>query len=119
MLNKCIYQQFYSFYHGFHSVCASNALLVSVTKLHKKKTFSIKGFFRKCGQIRSFLQIWSHLLKKSLIENFVFCAVSYLFYRSKWESNNYFEHIFHPINTFLVRSVFGTLLDLDDPYIIV
>jgi len=28
MLNKSIYQQFYSFYHGFHSVCASNALLL-------------------------------------------------------------------------------------------
>ncbi|XP_047127439.1 probable E3 ubiquitin-protein ligase HECTD2 isoform X1 [Hydra vulgaris] len=27
-MNKCIYQQFYSFYHGFHSVCASNALLL-------------------------------------------------------------------------------------------
>ena len=25
--------------------------------------------------IRSFLQIWSHLLKKSLLENFIFCAV--------------------------------------------
>ena len=36
---------------------------------------SIKNFFSKCDQIRSFLQIWSHLLKKSLIENFIFCAV--------------------------------------------
>ena len=38
--------------------------------------FSIKDFFSKCDQIRSFLRIWSHLLKKSLIENFIFCAVS-------------------------------------------
>ena len=37
--------------------------------------FSIKGFFSKCDQIRSFLRIWSHLLKKSLMEDFVFCAV--------------------------------------------
>ena len=37
--------------------------------------FSIKDFFRECDQIRSFLQIWSHLLKKSLTENFIFCAV--------------------------------------------
>ena len=29
----------------------------------------------KCDQIRSFLRIWSHLLKKSLTENFIFCAV--------------------------------------------
>ena len=26
-------------------------------------------FFSKCDQIRSFLRIWSHLLKKSLMEN--------------------------------------------------
>ena len=37
--------------------------------------FSIKDFFSKCGQIRSFLQIWSQFLKKSLLEKFVFCAV--------------------------------------------
>ena len=30
--------------------------------------FSIKDFFRKCDQIRSFL-------KKALMENFIFCAV--------------------------------------------
>ena len=29
--------------------------------------------------MRSFLWIWSHLLKKSLIENFIFCAVCALF----------------------------------------
>ena len=34
--------------------------------------FSIKDFFSKCDQIRSFLRIWSHLLKKSLMENFIF-----------------------------------------------
>ena len=37
--------------------------------------FSIRDFFSKCDQIRSFLQIWSHLLQKSLMENFTFCAV--------------------------------------------
>ena len=37
--------------------------------------FSIQGFFSKCDQIRSFVQIWSHLLKKFLTENFFFCAV--------------------------------------------
>ena len=34
--------------------------------------FSIKDLFIKWDQIRSFLQIWSHLLKKSLMENFIF-----------------------------------------------
>ena len=37
--------------------------------------FSIKDFFSKCDQIRSFRRIWSHLLKKSLMENLIFCAV--------------------------------------------
>ena len=39
-----------------------------VTSLNKK-------WVSKCDQICSFLQIWSHLLKKSLMENFIFCAV--------------------------------------------
>ena len=37
--------------------------------------FSIKYFCSKCDQIRSFLWICSHLLKKPLVENFIFCAV--------------------------------------------
>ena len=41
----------------------------------QKMKFSIKGFFSKCEQIREKLRIWSHLLKKSLMENFIFCAV--------------------------------------------
>ena len=42
---------------------------------HKKLKFSIKNFFSKCDQIRNSLRIWSHLLKKSLMGNFIFCAV--------------------------------------------
>ena len=41
----------------------------------QKMKFSIKDFFSKCDQIRRKLQIWSHLLKKSLMENFIFCVV--------------------------------------------
>ena len=37
--------------------------------------FSIKNFFTKCDQIHRKLRIWSHLLKKSLMESFIFCAV--------------------------------------------
>ena len=33
--------------------------------------FSIKDFLSKCDQIRRKLQIWSYLLKKSLVENFI------------------------------------------------
>ena len=39
----------------------------------QKMKFSIKDFFSKCDQIRSFLRICAHLLKKSLMEKFIFC----------------------------------------------
>ena len=48
----------------------------------QKMTFSIKDFFSKCDQIRRKLQIWSHLLKKSLMENVIFCVVYILFVRN-------------------------------------
>ena len=41
----------------------------------QKMKFSIKDFFSKCEQIRRKLRIWSHLLKKYLMENFIFCTV--------------------------------------------
>ena len=44
----------------------------------QKMKFSINDFLSICHQIRGFLRIWSHLLRKSLMENFVFCAVSIL-----------------------------------------
>ena len=43
--------------------------------LREKMKFPIKDFFCNCEQIRSLLQIWSHLLKKFLKGNFIFCAV--------------------------------------------
>ena len=54
-----------------------NSFKISITlcqfiTLHKKIKFSIKDFFSKCGQICSFLWIWSHLLQKSLMENVIF-----------------------------------------------
>ena len=40
--------------------------------------YSINDFFRKCYQIRRKLRMWSYLPKKSLMENFIFCAVNFL-----------------------------------------
>ena len=45
-------------------------------KVTAQKIFSIKDFFSKCYQIPRKLRVWSHLLKKSLMENIIFCAVS-------------------------------------------
>ena len=63
-----------------------NLHMISETEIDKSfplhstiNEFSIKDFFSKCDQIRSFLRIiWSHLLKKTLMENFIFCKVSKL-----------------------------------------
>ena len=43
--------------------------------------FSIKAFFSKCDQIHRKRRIWSHLLKKSLMKNFIFCAVQNILLR--------------------------------------
>ena len=51
--------------------------LVKVTA--QKMNFSIKDSFSKCDQIHRKLRIWSHLLKKSLMENVFFYKVSFNF----------------------------------------
>ena len=59
---------------GFFTTVSKNSL--SLKRKHftsQKMKFSIKEFFSKCDQIRR--KIWSHLLKKSLMENLIFCAV--------------------------------------------
>ena len=59
-------------------MCKSNeklTILTYILRTAQKMKFSIKDFFSKCDQIRSFLRIWSHLLKKSSMENFIFCTV--------------------------------------------
>ena len=48
---------------------------LTTTSTLQKMKLSIKDFFSKCEQIRTFLRIWSHLLKKSLMESFIFYAV--------------------------------------------
>ena len=63
-----------------------NSMLV--LSLHKKWKFSIKNFLSKCDQIRKKLRIWSHLLKKSLMENFIFLQ--------------YMLHVFHQWDLFQI-----------------
>ena len=45
---------------------------ILLTSNVQKMKFSIKDFFSKYDRIRRKLRIWSHLLKKSLMENIVF-----------------------------------------------
>ena len=55
---------------GSNSRHCSNANITA-----QKMKFSIKDLFSKFDQICRKLRIISHLLKKSLMENFFFCAV--------------------------------------------
>ena len=41
----------------------------------QKMKFSMKDFFSKFDQTRSFRQMWSHFPKKSLMENIIFCSL--------------------------------------------
>ena len=59
------------FHRGFIKLILSKFLFVNIAQ---KMKFSIKDFFSNCDQIRSFLRIWSQLLKKSIMENLI-CAV--------------------------------------------
>ena len=52
---------------------------VSALLTAQKLKFSIKNFFCKCEQIRRKLRIWLDLLKKSLMENSIFCAMFSLY----------------------------------------
>ena len=48
--------------------------------------FFIKNLFSKCDQIRSFVWIWSYLLKNHIyfIENLILCAVCFIKSRNDW-----------------------------------
>ena len=83
-----IFQSIFN-YPEFVSTCKKSDYLIILThfpnyqakKIFRKSytaqkmKFSIKDVFSKSDQIRSFLWIWSHLLKKSLMENLIFCTV--------------------------------------------
>ena len=71
--------------------------------------FSINHFFSKCDQILRFLRIWSHLLRKCLIKNFIFCALKIpLIDILQNEINNFFaipKQFFLPIAMLLLPNV--------------
>ena len=57
------------------------------TSTAQKMKFSINDFVSKCDQIRSLLRIWSHLLKKSLMENFIFLCSDKKLYENNEAEN--------------------------------
>ena len=65
MLSRC---EKAKIFHGIYTPWTATSL-----HTEQKMKSSIKDyFFSKCDQIRRKLRIWSHLLEKSLIENFIF-----------------------------------------------
>ena len=78
-------------FHKFHLVhswilcpkcyCKTGLFSITSKKIRIKKTldffrfFTDKDFFCKYDQICRKLRIWSYLLKKFLMENFIFCSV--------------------------------------------
>ena len=56
----------------------NGALIRNFQRTTQNMKFSIKDTFSKCDQIHRKLRIWSHLLKKSLNENFCFGAVHFV-----------------------------------------
>ena len=83
----------------FLLACYKSLINFSYLSCARKMKFSIKDFFSKYDQIRRKLQILSYLLKKSLMENFIFCAVYHVHQKSSWKSiyhvswlKNYFRN---------------------------
>ena len=73
---KCTWEEIYfqqSFSRRNHYLNTFQSVTCYVTT--QKKKFSTNYFFSQCDQIRKKLRIRSHLLKKSLMKNFIFCPV--------------------------------------------
>ena len=78
----CFYCVTYMFIVNLHAVIAwtSKSFFLETDQEFQvtctaQNTFSIKDFFSKRDQIRWKLRIWSHLLRKNLMENIIFWAV--------------------------------------------
>ena len=71
-LSMDVAQRFHIYYLCY--ICSKLLMRLFSDNVQEMK-FSVKDLSNKCDQIRSFLWIWLHLQEKSLIKNFIFCAV--------------------------------------------
>ena len=69
------YARIQNFIRSFYFVILSVNGHISTNNTAQKMKFSLMDFLSKCDQIRRKLRIWSYLLKKLLMVNFIFCAV--------------------------------------------
>ena len=78
LLINCIFSADFPGVESLWKHTVSAEFRENCTNTEQKMKFSIKDFFSKCDQIHRKLQIWSYLLKKSLMESFIFCALKTL-----------------------------------------
>ena len=68
----------------------------------QKSKFSIRDFFSKCDQICRKLQIWSYILKKLLMGNFIFVQWKFegycVYLRKAIAAPTFLRHLFFPQN---------------------
>ena len=76
----------------------------------QKMKFSIKDFVSKCDQICRKLRIWSHLLKKSLMENVIFCAVDHAYSVLQHSQDSLFKHFQGYFRIFRDTDAYSTTL---------
>ena len=70
--------------------------------MEQKAMSTIKDFFSKCDQIDEKLRIWSHLQKKSLMENFIFWAV---FIKKRLQHKWLFVNITKFLRTHILKKI--------------
>ena len=90
-------------FYNFKTCCYDDLILWANTA--QKMKFSMEEFFSKCDKIRGKLQIWSHLLKNSLIENFIFLQCN-LHIRACWLKKSCLMEQKQPFRGFLKRGDF-------------
>ena len=91
----------------------------------QKMKSSIKDFFSKYDQIRRKLRIWSHLLKKSIMENFICVVIAatrlmYYVYVMQFSSVKFTRNINHRYFHFLfeIASLKMSLIFSDLQYLL-
>ena len=107
LLNLVFYIQwsvsgtFNSLIIDLHHERSSRNFKISQATLHKKWRFPIRISsvnVTKSAVVRRKLRIWSHLLKKSLMENFIFCAVQNMLIKVKFSANQNTKLCFFMLN---------------------
>ena len=115
-ISVAIEESYSAFSKAFHSSRKLKKIMITRSRFHRtytaqKMKFSIKDFFSKCDQIRSLLRIWSQLLEKFLMENFIFCAVMVHWNETtiSWPGENVF---IDPSKLSVKHSVTITIIDV-------